>query len=153
MKRIPLTHQIPIEKQDKHLKLKLQKPKHARAILFWAVKGCAAYINAKGFPKCSAVESSTQEYRAELDHFSTFLAERVEFGGDYFVTRKDLRKAYERWADEVGRKVLLDARAVAKKLRARGCKDGSPRHGYETWDGIQIRSLGIQGEPEESRWR
>jgi putative DNA primase/helicase len=153
MKRIPLTHEIPMAKQDKHLKLKLQKPKHAKAILFWAVKGCAAYISAKGFPACSAVESSTQEYRAELDHFSTFLTERVEFDADFFVTRKDLRKAYERWAEEVGRKVLLDARAVAKKLRARGCKDGSPRHGYETWSGIQLRSLGFPEQPDEARWR
>ena len=152
MKRIPLTHQIPVEKQDKHLKLKLQKPKHARAILFWAVKGCCAYLANRGFPKCSAVENSTQEYRSDLDHFSTFLAERCEFDPDFLVTRKDLRKAYELWAGEVGRKVLLDAKAIAKKLRARGCDDGSPRHGYQTCRGVQLKALGVMSEPEEGRW-
>lgn len=152
MKRIPLTHQIPVEKQDKQLKRKLQHPKVARAILFWAVKGCSAYL-ASGFPKCQAVETSTAEYRTELDHFAMFLSERVEFDPDYFVTRKDLRKAYEQWASEVGRKVLLDAKAVAKKLRARGCKDGSPRAGYETWNGIQLRQLGTASNPDDERWR
>lgn len=152
MKRIPLTHQVPLEKQDKHLKLKLQKPKHAKAILYWAVAGCARYLHEKGFPRCAAVENSTQEYRAELDHFSTFLSERCEFGEGYLTTRKDLRAAYERWANEVGRKSLLEAKQVAKKLRAKGCKDGSPRHGYETWDGIQLRALGSASQPEEDRW-
>jgi putative DNA primase/helicase len=152
MKRIPLTHQIPLEKQDKHLKLRLQKPKHARAILYWAVKGCVAYLHDKAFPSCSAVENSTAEYRADLDHFATFLADRVEFDPDYFVTRKDLRTAYENWGKEVGRKVLLEAKAIAKKLRARGCSDGSPRHGYQTWNGCQLKTLGSLVESDEGRW-
>lgn len=152
MRRIPITHQIPPERQDKSLKLKLAEPEHAQAILAWAVRGCASYI-ANGFPNCNAVETSTAEYRAELDHFSTFLAERCEFDPDYLVTRKDLRKAYERWAEEVGRKSLLDARAIAKKLRARGCKDASPVNGYERWLGVQLRALVQPSDDEWSRWR
>lgn len=153
MKRIPLTHQIPVEKQDKRLKSKLQDPRHARAILWWAVKGCATYL-ASGFPRCAAVEASTSEYRAELDHFSTFLDERCEFDPDYFLTRKDLRRSYEAWALEVGRKVLLDAKAVARKLRAKGCRDGRPRAGYETWNGLQLRQLGTASNPDdEPMWR
>lgn len=151
MKRIPLAHQIPVEKQDKHLKLKLQKPKHARAILRWAVKGCQAYIANRGFPRCSAVENSTQEYRAELDHFSQFLEERCDFDPDLLVTRKSLRMAYERWAGEVGRRVLLDAKTVAKKLRARGCTDASPLHGYERWLGLGLKAMGPK-PGEQSSW-
>lgn len=151
MRRIPITHQIPVERQDKMLKQKFHEPEHAQAILAWAVKGCASYL-ANGFPRCSAVESSTTEYRAELDHFSTFLAERCEFEHEAIVTRRDLRRAYERWAEEVGRKSLLDARAIARKLKARGCTEASPHHGYERWQGVQLRELGSASSPEESRW-
>lgn len=154
MRRIPLTHQIPLEKQDKTLKQRFRLPEHSQAILAWAVKGCASYLQ-HGFPKCQAVEASTSEYRAELDHFSTFLDERCEFTPDGIVTRRDLRRAYERWAEEVGRKSLLDARAIAKKLRARGCTDASPIDGYERWLGVQLRSLtpNSNSEPDEERWR
>jgi len=152
MRRLPLVNQIPIEKQDKYLKRRLSKAKHAEAILAWAVSGAGTYL-ATGFPKCSAVENSTQEYRSDQDHFSTFLAERCEFDPEFLVTRKALRAAYDAWAKEVGRKVLLEARGIAKKLRARGCKDGSPQHGYETWQGLQLRTLGLMSEQDESRWR
>ncbi|HKY41366.1 MAG TPA: phage/plasmid primase, P4 family [Polyangiaceae bacterium] len=152
MRRIPITHQIPPERQDKMLKVRLAEPEHAQAILSWAVAGCASYL-ANGFPRCSAVEASTNEYRAELDHFSTFLLERCEFEPEAIVSRRDLRTAYERWADEVGRKSLLDARAIAKKLKARGCSEASPLHGYERWQGVQLKALGQKSEPEEDRWR
>lgn len=140
MKRLPLTHQIPVEKQDKQLKRKLQHPKSARAILFWAVKGCVAYLSS-GFPKCAAVEASTAEYRAELDHFSQFLEDRCEFDPDYFVSRPVLRKAYEAWAMEVGRRSLLDDKAIAKKLRGKKFVDLPPRNGYKFWGGLQLKLL------------
>jgi phage/plasmid-associated DNA primase len=150
MKRIPLTHQIPIGSQDKQLKAKLNEPEHAQAILSWAVKGCASYL-ANGFPACRAVDASTAEYRADLDHFAGFLEDRTEQGSEYFVSRKDLRKAYQNWAEEVGRKVLLDAKTIKRKLEARGFTELPPRHGYAMWGGLQLRTLGSSSEQES--WR
>lgn len=152
MKRVPLTHQIPIGDQDKQLKHKLMEPENAQAILAWAVLGCASYLD-RGFPVCTAVEASTSEYRAELDHFSGFLADRTEQGDGYFVSRKDLRKAYQVWAEEVGRKVLLDAKAIKKKLEALKYTELPPRNGYPMWGGLQLKQLGSASEPDEDRWR
>ena len=151
MRRIPITHQIPLERQDKDLKHKLREPEHAEAILMWAIRGCAAYLSG-GFPKCAAVEASTTEYRAELDHYSAFLSDRTEMGPDFFVSRKDLRKAYEAWSEEVGRRVLLDDRAIVRKLRERKFVELPPRHGYAMWGGLQLKALGSSSEPDESRW-
>lgn len=137
MKRIPLVHQIPIERQDKQLKQRLQKPKHARAILFWAVQGAASYL-ANGFPKCSAVIKSTQEYRVELDHFAEFLGDKITFDPVGRITRAALRKLYEGWAEEVNRKSLLTARQIADKLRARGCMENMVM-GTRSWVGARER--------------
>lgn len=150
MKRIPLTHQIPIGSQDKQLKAKLNEPEHAQAILAWAVKGCASYL-ANGFPRCRAVDDSTAEYRADLDHFAGFLEDRTEQGDGYFVSRKDLRKAYQNWAEEVGRKSLLDAKTIKRKLEARGFTELPPRNGYPMWGGLQLKMLG-QASTDEDRW-
>jgi putative DNA primase/helicase len=136
MKRIPLTHQIPVEKQDKHLKLKLQKPKHARAILSWAVAGAARYLADKQFPSCAAVEKSTADYRSDLDHFAEFLHDccTIEDGARY--DRDALMHAYQDWGKVVGRKSLLQAKAVAEKLRARGMGEGKSA-GRRYWSGIR----------------
>lgn len=150
MRRIPLTHTIPAEKQDRKLKQRLMLPENAQAILSWAVKGCASYL-ANGFPRCEAVEVSTGEYRKELDHFSAFLEDRTELDPDFFVGRRELRKAYEGWAMEVGRRSLLDDKAIAKKLRARGMIELPPRQGYKFWGGLQLKMLGSASSQDEYR--
>ena len=151
MRRIPLTHQIPVERQDRTLKQRLKLPEHAEAILAWAVAGAVSYLN-RGMPTCGVVEHSSKEYRQELDHFSRFLEDRTERGDGYFVSRRDLRKSYASWAEEVGRKSLLDDRAIVRKLRSRGFEELPPRHGYAMWGGLQLRAMGSQSEPDESRW-
>jgi putative DNA primase/helicase len=152
MRRIPITHQIPPERQDKSLKRQLREPEHQQAVLAWAVKGCAMYTALNGFPRCAAVEESTTEYRAELDHFSMFLSDRTETGEGYFVSRRDLRRSYVVWAEEVGRKVLLDDKAIVRKLRAKRFAELPPRNGYAMWGGLQLKALGSSSTPDESRW-
>lgn len=138
MRRIPLTARIAEERQDRQLKTKLRQPEVARAILSWAVLGCIAYQR-DGFGKSAAVESSTQEYRSELDHFSEFLADCMVFEEGARITRAALRKRYEAWAEEVNRKSLLDARKIAEKLKRLRCQETIVM-GNRTWVGVREKT-------------
>lgn len=137
MRRIPLTAQIPAERQDPSIKTKLREPEHARAVLAWAIEGCLAYQR-EGLGACKAVESSTAAYRAESDHFAEFLADACIFEGGERVTRKALREAYKGWCDETGRRSLLADKDIAEKLRAKGCTSHKVG-GTRMWIGVRLR--------------
>lgn len=137
MRRIPLDAVIPPERQDPTIKTRLREPEHAAAVLAWAVAGCLEYQQS-GLGSCPAVEASTAAYRADLDHFSEFLADTCVFEAGERMTRKALREAYESWAKETGRRTLLGARDIASKLRERGCKEVTVR-GVRTWLGLRPR--------------
>jgi putative DNA primase/helicase len=149
LKRIPLTAQIPPERQDPSIKTKLREPENAAAVLAWAVAGCLAYQR-DGLGSCAAVELSTREYRQDLDHFAEFLSDACVFEDAAKVTRRELRESYKAWCDETGRRSLLNDREVAGKLRDRGCKDHKAR-GTRLWVGVRLRlptESGGQGAPE-----
>lgn len=137
MRRIPLHSVVPEAKQDRELKLKLNEPEHAKAILAWAVQGCARYCSV-GLGTCQAVSNSTAEYRADLDHFSEFLSDCCILEHGCSMTRAALRKLYEDWGEEVNRRSLLNSRQIADKLRARNCTENK-RMGTRGWDGIRQR--------------
>lgn len=139
MRRIPLSAQVPVDKQDPLLKTKLREPQHAAAVLAWAVAGCLAYQR-QGLSSCKAVEDSTAAYRSENDHFSEFLADCCTFEAGARVTRKALRERYEEWAKETGRRKLLSARDIASKLRDRGCIEKKV-NGTTQWDGVRGKEM------------
>lgn len=134
LRRIPLTAQIAIERQDPSIKAKLREHAHAMAVLAWAVAGCLAYQR-DGLGTCSAVEESTAAYRAENDHFSEFLADCCVFETGLRTTRKALRDKYESWAKETGRRSLLSARDIAAKLKSRGAEERMVK-GTREWFGL-----------------
>lgn len=137
MRRIPLTAQIPVDKQDPSIKGKLRQPEHAAAVLAWAVAGCLAY-QAHGLGSCKAVEESTAAYRRENDAFAEFIEENLVFEDLVRTTRQALRNRYENWAKETGRKRLLSAKEIAKRLRARGAEEKIVK-GHREWMGIRFR--------------
>lgn len=139
MRRIPLTQVIPLERQDTELKHRLREPEHAQAILFWMVQGAGLYLSNR-LGSCTAVENSTREYRADLDHFTEFLSDCFLFESTASVTRGALRKRYELWAEEVNRKSLLTAKQIADKLRARECTEKMMR-GTRFWIGLREREM------------
>lgn len=151
LRRIPLTAEIPPERQDPSIKTKLREPAHAAAVLAWAVAGCLAYQKG-GLGVCRAVEASTAVYRAELDHFAEFLSDACLFAPHERVTRRALREAYVAWGEETGRRALLGARDVAARLRQRACGEVTVR-GTKYWTGVRLRQptdpdgvqMGFQG--------
>lgn len=144
MRRIPLVHTVPAERQDPDLKQKLNEPEHAQAVLAWAVAGCGQYL-AQRLGTCRAVSDSTAEYRAELDHFTEFLSDCCVFEPGATMSRSALRKKYEAWAEEVNRRSLLTARQIADKLRTRKCEEKIIM-GARYWVGVRERLTTDSGQ-------
>lgn len=146
MRRIPLTATIPESEQDPTIKHRLKERGHAEAVLSWAVFGCQEYQRV-GIGQSLAVQQSTTDYRADLDHFTEFLSDCCEFGEQCSTTRLLIRNAYESWAKEVGRKSMLSAKQIAEKLRARNCSEKNSNN-VRYWMGIGLKS----GAGKRDRW-
>lgn len=122
IKLIPFEVNIPKEKVDKDLKLKLKK--EFPQILKWAVEGCIKWRKS-GMIEPQCVQDAVKEYKHEMDLLAGFIEECVEidYDSDNKVSAGDLFKAYIRWAKEnneyemSSKKFFLE---VGKKLPDKG---------------------------------
>jgi putative DNA primase/helicase len=135
MRRIPLTTQIL--KQDITIKEQLKQPGHAEAVLAWAVAGCFEYQK-NGLGSAKIVEQSTAEYRAENDHFASFLADRFELVAGERFDRARLNALYKNWCEDGGRRKMLDHKEREKRLIEAGCIL-KWINGHAMWDGLRLR--------------
>lgn len=136
MKRVPFRAQIPVERQERDLKARLQLPEHAAAILAWAVRGCLEWQERGGLDSCRAVEASTAEYRDDMDVFARFLEECCVFEVDAFVPKAELNRRYVTWCRDNGIRHPLATRDRAARLEQRGCGE-RVRQGNRQWTGIR----------------
>lgn len=99
IKLIPFEVNIPKEKVDKDLKLKLKK--EFPQIFKWAVDGCIKWRKS-GMTEPQCVQDAVKEYKHEMDLLAGFIEECVEidYESNEKVLAKDLFSAYIRWAKE-----------------------------------------------------
>lgn len=122
IKLIPFEVNIPKEKVDKDLKLKLKK--EFPQILKWAVNGCIKWRK-YGMDEPQCVQEAVKEYKHEMDLLAGFIEQCVEI--DYECNSKvaagDLFRAYIRWAKDnnewemSSKKFFLE---IGKKLPDKG---------------------------------
>lgn len=136
VRRIPFVHPLPKDRQDPTMRAKLREPAQRAAILAWAVKGCLAWQQ-QGIGTCAAVESSTAEYRSEMDRVAGFFAEWCAFEERARVQRSVLRQAYEEWCRENGVRTPLVGKEFGARLRERGVVDGKS-DGKRMWTGVRL---------------
>lgn len=151
---VPWSVRIPKEERDPDLAAKLYNERDG--ILQWAVRG-ARYWHLLGLGEPSCVTAATDAYRDDQDPLGDFFADRCDFASDTMVARKDLRAAYERYADENGIRHRLNPKDFAARLRARGVSgenaNGNPHKTkvagmpYDAWKGIGLR------DPSDSQRR
>ena len=142
MRRIPFDHSIPLEKQDKAVKVALCEDPAARAaILSWAIKGHANW-QSKGLGEAKAVSESNQAYRAEMDPIGGFLA-LCKFSPELQITAGAFRKAYKNWCEDNGVKFMLERSEIEKRLKPLGAK-------YIALHGKQfVKGLDMLGDYED----
>jgi putative DNA primase/helicase len=144
--RIPFDHVVPKERRDPAVKAQLRDPAiSGPAILAWAVEGCFRWQN-EGLRVPEVVERATEQYRIEMDPLRQFIEDCCTIDPLAWVSSSKLRGAYEAWAKGDGEKDLLGNRALAERLKARGCtrdarwSSGTSLRGW--------RGIGLKGEPE-----
>lgn len=115
VRRVPFVHPVPVERQDRTMPAQLATPGVRAAILAWAVEGCLAWQR-DGLGSCAAVETSTADYRSEMDRLAGFVDAECIFEPSGEVDIKDFRDAYHAWCDDQSIKPLGGKDLVARLL-------------------------------------
>jgi len=110
----PVTVSNPDQKLRRHLRAELS------GVLRWAVEGCLDWQRG-GLRPPAVVKAAVDEYREAEDHVGRFIADRCELGSDLVVSAKDLRVAYEEWAESEGEDAF-SAKALGGRLTDRGIR-------------------------------
>lgn len=100
---IPFLHSIPESEQDKNLIYKL---KEERNIIFnWGIKGLKRYIkNGYMFSNCEISEKYLEDYKKEENLIERFVQEKIIVDKDKYIFFDDLKKQFEIFANENGKK-------------------------------------------------
>jgi putative DNA primase/helicase len=136
VRRVPFVHPLPKDRQDPTMRAKLREPAARAAILAWAVRGCLAWQK-QGIGTCAAVESSTAEYRADMDRIAGFFEDRCRFASDARIQRAALRHAYEEWCKDNGIRAPLVGKEFGARLRDKGVTTGKSE-GKRMWTGVRL---------------
>lgn len=134
---IPFTNVVPAERRDPEVKRRLRSdPDVLSAMLSWAVEGCLEWQR-RGLEVPVCVSAFTESYRLENDPLREFVQDVCEVDPRASSSAKQLRAAYERWADAAGEEPL-NTRAWGDALRAVGAERTRVR-GQRAWRGIGLR--------------
>lgn len=122
IKLIPFEVNIPKEKIDKDLKLKLKK--EFPQILKWAVDGCLKWRK-YGIVEPASVRDAVKEYKQEMDLLAGFIEQciRIDYDCDDRVPAKTLFDAYLQWAKENNEYEMSSKKffsEISKKLPEKG---------------------------------
>ncbi len=98
-----------------------------------------------GLKPPASVVAATERYREEQDLLGGFLTEVCVLAGDARITRSELRRAYDSWAESMGERNPLGPKLFTEKLRERGLEEvssvrsrtGTPERG---WRGVRLKS-------------
>ena len=77
-----------------------------------------------------------------MDPLRDFFADRCIVYPTVWVSAADFRSGYEKWAHEAG-EPILGSKAVAERLRVRGCVPANRKvFGVSTrgWEGVSLRA-------------
>lgn len=120
---VPFTHQVPVEKRNKHLADELIAAE-GPAILGWIVEG-AATVAAGELVTPERVLTATEEYEESEDRIKQFLDDCTTPG-----TREDrelvrnVYECYERWCHINKVRHPLESRVFAREIYSRGYERG-----------------------------
>ncbi len=138
---------IPQNQIDKDYKDWLRTdPSAGEALLAWCVAGAAAYF-AGGLKPPESVIKQNAAYRLANDPIQEFLDEFTMWGqtSSHFCVTADFLAAYKGWVDTANQGRPLSAKALVKRLEARGATRGKVRlsaadkGSVAAWRGFRMR--------------
>lgn len=137
---IPFTITIPPDERDPQLADKLRAER--AGILAWAVEGCLEWQRI-GLAPPEAVRAATDEYLAEEDVFSSWIAECCATGKDHWEKFQVLWNGFKAWAERANERPGT-RKAFAQTLKSHGFVPKKERQirGYEGISLVVAQPLG-----------
>jgi putative DNA primase/helicase len=112
---IPFEVQIPREKQDKDLTLKLQK--ELPAILRWAIQGAALWVK-EGLQTPKMLDEAIKDYKNEMDIISSFIEDNCQSVIGWETSASEVYLVYAEWARK-GNEYLMSLTRFGKEMSKR----------------------------------
>ena len=131
---IPFDVVIPEEDRDGDLPQKLRD--EFPGILNWAIQGAVEW-NQNGLNPPSAVLAATNEYKAELDTFSRFVADVIVKVSGAKTPKADVFDAYNKWRFREGGEELSEGEIRTKLVRL-GIAETRGTGGVRCWEDIEL---------------
>jgi putative DNA primase/helicase len=120
--KLPFEHTIPAAERDPNVKRILTDPQEGGpAVLAWMVEGCERWRQSGLIPP-AAIEAATTALRDSLDPLRDFFTDECVFAPEAFVPVREMRRAYESYADAQGIRYKLGPKEFNRRLEARGCE-------------------------------
>lgn len=139
---IPFTVTIPEAERDPGLPERLRS--ELPGILRWALQGALAWQRDEGLHAPDEVRAATMAYRGEMDILAKYLDERCTLANWATVSAREIYRAYTRWAEENGERVLTQTK-FGLQLTERGFVKSRCGTGAIIYKGITLKN------PEETQ--
>jgi len=129
---------IPDGEKDPGLKGKLER--EASGILNWMLAGFRDW-KANGLTPPASCIAMTESFRQESDTIGEFVNECIDENPGGAVSKADVYKAYQRWAEENGHKYPMAKSSLKQRLVLRGWDETTLTHGNQAaWVGKKVIS-------------
>lgn len=102
------------ENRDPDILEKLVTEEQMSGLLNWALDGLKRVLENKGFSTTEKREEIEDKWLRQSDSLQSFFSECVEVELDYWVSKKDLRKAYKAYCEEFDLEVESKTRMTKK---------------------------------------
>ena len=135
LKLVPFTAEIRDDERDRQLGSKLKR--EWTGILSWLVQGCMRWHESEGLDDPAEVRDATASYRDDEDPLAEYVASRLDFHADGYVSYGDLRRSYRAWCQAEGVTSPLGDRSLFNRLAERRGVDKVRR----SVGGVQSRGL------------
>jgi putative DNA primase/helicase len=122
MAEVPFVQQVSADEEDPSIKERLtDMAASGPAILAWAVQGAVRWYN-EGLTLPPAVAAATELYRADMDPFAEFLAERCTLSpGQGWTAWRDIWDEYTSWVGDDKTRRPLAQRDLQERLTREEC--------------------------------
>jgi P4 family phage/plasmid primase-like protien len=130
---------------DTEMITKLTTPEEMSGLLNWSLEGLYRLLAQNGFSFSTSTDDVKRKWKLRSSTFLTFFDECVDKDGTQFITKEDLREAYNKFCEQ--HQVATESdRAINFKLSDLGIGDKSKTVDglfQKIWNGIKFKDLVI----------
>lgn len=113
IRRIPVGTTLPEAERSPALRESFSTPEARSAVLAWAVEGARAWYEHRLGAPPESVRKESAKLRAEMDPAAPFVDSELRFDPATVTSKRQIRAAYVKWAEDRGDKPVGTKRLVA----------------------------------------